>query len=75
LVFVNRRQGGYVREVMVTGAAGGIGRAVVSALAEEGHQVTAVGREIARLRSPPAARVIAADFAQPQQLAEAVQQP
>ncbi|HEY7262125.1 MAG TPA: SDR family oxidoreductase [Trebonia sp.] len=62
-------------EVMVTGAAGGIGRAVVSELAAAGHQVTAVGREPDRLRSLPAARTIAADFAQPQKLAEAVQEP
>lgn len=62
-------------EVMVTGAAGGIGRAVVSVLAEAGHQVTAVGRGLARLRSLPAVRAIAADFAQPQKLAEAIQEP
>jgi NADP-dependent 3-hydroxy acid dehydrogenase YdfG len=64
-----------VGEVMVTGAAGGIGRAVVSVLAEAGHQVTAVGREVAGLRPLPAARVIAADFAQPQKRAGAVRGP
>jgi NADP-dependent 3-hydroxy acid dehydrogenase YdfG len=43
--------------------------------AEAGHQVTAVGRELARLRPLPAARAIAADFAQPQKLAGAVPEP
>ncbi len=62
-------------EVMVTGAAGGIGRAVVSVLAEAGHQVTVVGRELSRLRSLPAARAVAADFAQPQTLAGVVGEP
>ena len=62
-------------EVMVTGATGGIGRAVVSALAAAGYQVTAVGRELDRLRSLPAMRVIAADFAQPGELSEAVHAP
>jgi len=32
-------------EVMVTGATGGIGRAVVTELAGAGHQVSAVGRD------------------------------
>lgn len=62
-------------EVMVTGAAGGIGSAVVSALAAAGHQVTAVGRELGRLRPLPAVRAIAADFTQPRNLCEAVQEP
>ncbi|MBO0776383.1 MAG: SDR family NAD(P)-dependent oxidoreductase [Actinobacteria bacterium] len=60
---------------MVTGAAGGIGRAVVSVLAASGHQVTAVGRELPGLQALPASRAIAADFSQPQKLAEAVQEP
>ena len=37
-------------EVMVTGATGGIGRAVVTELAGAGHQVSAVGRSPGRLR-------------------------
>jgi NADP-dependent 3-hydroxy acid dehydrogenase YdfG len=62
-------------EVMVTGAAGGIGRAVVSALTAAGHQVTAVGRDLDRLHSLPAAQAIAADFAQPQKLAATFREP
>ncbi|MEO3889415.1 SDR family NAD(P)-dependent oxidoreductase [Nonomuraea sp. B5E05] len=38
--------------VLVTGATGGIGRAVVGALAEAGHRVTAVGRDVGRLDVP-----------------------
>jgi NADP-dependent 3-hydroxy acid dehydrogenase YdfG len=60
---------------MVTGATGGIGRAVVSALAAAGYQVTAVGRELDRLRSLPAERVIVADLAQPGELSEALHAP
>jgi NADP-dependent 3-hydroxy acid dehydrogenase YdfG len=62
-------------EVMVTGATGGIGRAVVSTLAAAGHQVTAIGRDPDRLRSLPAARCIAADLAEPLRLAETVEEP
>ena len=59
-------------EVMVTGATGGIGRAVVAALVESGHQVTAVGRDAGRLRSLPAGRIVTADLSQPLRLAEVV---
>jgi len=47
--------------VLVTGATGGIGTALVSALAEAGHRVTAVGRDIGRLD----AGGIEADLAEP----------
>lgn len=59
-------------EALVTGATGGIGQAVVAALVEAGHQVTAIGRDPSRLRSLPADRTITADLAQPLMLAQAV---
>lgn len=62
-------------EVMVTGATGGIGQAVVAALAAAGHQVSAVGRDPDRLRSVPGARAVTADLARPQQLAQAIGEP
>lgn len=39
-------------DVLVTGATGGIGTALVSALLDAGHRVTAVGRNIERLNVP-----------------------
>ena len=62
-------------EVMVTGATGGIGRAVVAALVAAGHQVTAVGRDPARLRSLGGVRVVTADLAEPQALAKRIEPP
>ena len=62
-------------QVMVTGATGGIGQAVVTALAEAGHQVLAVGRDPGRLKSLSRARAIMADLAAPQRLAEAIEPP
>lgn len=62
-------------EVMVTGATGGIGRAVVAELVAAGHQVSAVGRDPARLGSLPGVRVVAADLAQPQRLAQVIDVP
>jgi len=62
-------------EVMVTGATGGIGRAVVTELAGAGHQVSAVGRDLARLRAVPGVRAVTADLARPQRLAEAIEPP
>jgi NADP-dependent 3-hydroxy acid dehydrogenase YdfG len=64
-----------VGEVMVTGATGGIGQAVVAALVAVGHQVSAVGRDQDRLRSVPGVRAVTADLAQPQQLARAIGEP
>lgn len=62
-------------EVMVTGAIGGIGRATVSALAADGHQVIAIGRDAARLRSLDGVQAITADLAGPQRLGEAIEPP
>jgi NADP-dependent 3-hydroxy acid dehydrogenase YdfG len=61
--------------VMVTGASGGIGGAVVTALADEGHQVIAVGRDPGRLPSHPAVRTVTADLAYPLQLADTIGEP
>lgn len=51
-------------EVMVTGATGGIGQALVAALVAVGHQVSAVGHDPDRLRSGPGVRAVAADLAE-----------
>ena len=58
-------------EVLVTGATGGIGSALVPALVSAGHQVIAVGRDVEGLQSL-AARTIVADLAQVDQLAGAI---
>ncbi|PZG18224.1 NAD-dependent epimerase/dehydratase family protein [Nonomuraea aridisoli] len=54
-------------EVLVTGATGGIGTALVGALTAAGHEVTAVGRDVGRL----GVRGIEADLADPGTLAAA----
>lgn len=54
--------------VLVTGATGGIGGALVGALAEAGHRVIAVGRDVGRLD----VRGIEADLAEPATLASAL---
>ncbi|MEV4096660.1 SDR family NAD(P)-dependent oxidoreductase [Streptosporangium saharense] len=54
--------------VLVTGATGGIGRALVGALTEAGHRVIAVGRDVGRLD----VRGIEADLAEPTTLATAL---
>ncbi|TDD05860.1 SDR family NAD(P)-dependent oxidoreductase [Nonomuraea diastatica] len=54
--------------VLVTGATGGIGTALVSALVEAGHRVIAVGRDVGRLD----VRGIEADLAEPGTLAAAL---
>lgn len=46
---------------LVTGARGGIGRALVERLAAAGHPVVAVGRDAASLRDVQAALHVAAD--------------
>jgi NADP-dependent 3-hydroxy acid dehydrogenase YdfG len=60
---------------MVTGASGGIGSAVVTALADAGHQVIAVGRDSSRLPDEPGVQRVTADFAQPQRLAKELSEP
>ncbi|SEG92993.1 Short-chain dehydrogenase [Nonomuraea solani] len=57
--------------VLVTGATGGIGTALVGALVAAGHRVTAVGRGVGRLDVPG----IEADLAAPETLAAAVGEP
>ncbi|MGN9846297.1 SDR family NAD(P)-dependent oxidoreductase [Nonomuraea sp. H19] len=54
--------------VLVTGATGGIGVALVGALVEAGHRVTAVGRDVGRLN----VRGIEVDLAEPGTLAAAM---
>lgn len=62
-------------EVMVTGATGGIGRAIVSALVTAGHRVIVVGRDLGRLGSLGDVQPIAADLAVPEQMATAIEPP
>jgi NADP-dependent 3-hydroxy acid dehydrogenase YdfG len=54
-----------MRDVLVTGASGGIGSAVAGVLTSSGHRVIAVGRDSDRLErlSSDGARVIAVDLA------------
>ncbi|MGI5271021.1 SDR family NAD(P)-dependent oxidoreductase [Nonomuraea sp. CA-218870] len=54
-----------MKHVLVTGATGGIGTAVVGALMAAGHRVTAVGRDVGRLD----VRGIEVDLAEPGTLA------
>lgn len=58
-------------EILVTGASGGIGTALVRALIAAGHRVTAVGRDPERLQTQ-GVRAIEADLADPAALAAAV---
>jgi NADP-dependent 3-hydroxy acid dehydrogenase YdfG len=60
---------------MVTGASGGIGGAVVAALAEAGHRVIAVGRDPARLAPAPNVEPMLVDLSQPESLAQAISEP
>ncbi|MBA3939525.1 MAG: SDR family oxidoreductase [Planctomycetes bacterium] len=60
---------------MVTGASGGIGGAVVTALASAGHDVIAVGRDPGRLPLVPGVHAMVADLAQPQRLAAVIEEP
>lgn len=52
--------------VLVTGASGGIGRALVQTLSAQGARVVAVGRDAARLTEVPAALRVAADTTTPE---------
>lgn len=65
-----------MRDVLVTGASGGIGAAVASVLASSGHRVIAVGRDSDRLErlSSDGARVITADLARVGELRATVQE-
>ena len=60
--------------VLVTGARGGIGRALCSQLQAEGWQVAAVGRDADTLADVPAALRIAADTTTPEGAATALAQ-
>jgi NADP-dependent 3-hydroxy acid dehydrogenase YdfG len=60
---------------MVTGASGGIGAAVVMALARAGYQVIAIGRDAARLPSAPSVQPMVVDLSAPQSLAQAISEP
>ncbi|XVJ68321.1 MAG: SDR family oxidoreductase [Rhizobacter sp.] len=51
---------------MITGASGGIGRALAQQLHAQGHQVVAVGRDAARLTDVDAALRISADTTTPE---------
>ncbi|WP_280265481.1 NAD(P)H-binding protein [Nocardia wallacei] len=51
--------------IVVTGATGNVGRALVRALADRGERVTAVSRRITATDVPPGVRAVAADLAQP----------
>lgn len=61
-------------DVLVTGATGGIGGALVAALRSAGHRVIALGRDPDRLRTlaKDGVRTIQADLTAPASLAEAV---
>lgn len=52
--------------VLVTGASGGIGRALAQTLSAQGARVVAVGRDAARLEDVPAALRVAADTTTPE---------
>lgn len=58
--------------VLVTGASGGIGRALVARLKTRGLQVAAVGRDLSRLKEVAADLHIEADTTTPQGATSAV---
>lgn len=58
--------------VLITGASGGIGRALARQLQAQGFRVAAVGRDVARLADVEAAARIAADTTTPEGAAEAI---
>jgi NAD(P)-dependent dehydrogenase (short-subunit alcohol dehydrogenase family) len=60
------------RVTLVTGARGGIGRALVERLRREGHRVAAVGRDVTTLAEVPADAHIATDTTTPEGAAAAI---
>ncbi|MDF3143261.1 MULTISPECIES: NAD(P)H-binding protein [unclassified Streptomyces] len=58
--------------IVVTGATGNVGRPLVRALVEAGEQVTAVSRRISARDVPEGTRSHAADLAEPERLAPAL---
>lgn len=59
--------------IVVTGATGNVGRALVATLTEAGERVTAVARHIGSGDVPPGARAVAADLGDPQSLTPALE--
>lgn len=58
--------------IVVTGATGNVGRALVAELVEAGETVTAVARRIGNEDVPPGVRAVTADLAEPESLAPAL---
>lgn len=58
---------------VVTGATGNVGRTLVSLLAKEGRQVTAVARRITEADVPPGVRAVAADLGDAESLRPALE--
>ncbi|MGW5637212.1 SDR family oxidoreductase, partial [Streptomyces sp. NPDC003832] len=61
-----------VRMILVTGATGTIGSAVVSRLAERGEKVRALTRDPGRLDAPPGVEVVRGDLLDPESLEPAL---
>ncbi|OIJ88952.1 NmrA family transcriptional regulator [Streptomyces sp. MUSC 14] len=59
--------------IVVTGATGNVGRALVAALTEAGETVTAMARHIGGDAVPPGVRAVSADLGRPESLAPALE--
>ncbi|MEU0009093.1 NAD(P)H-binding protein [Streptomyces sp. NPDC006314] len=59
--------------IVVTGATGNVGRALIAELITAGEAVTAVARRIGNEDVPPGVRAVAADLGQPESLAPALE--
>jgi NADP-dependent 3-hydroxy acid dehydrogenase YdfG len=70
-----RMKGDTMGHVLLTGATGGIGVAVVGELVKAGHEVTAIGRDLERLPPQGEVRRIEVDLARPGSLAAALGEP